>query len=110
MSALTVEPASAPVPGDWVRARGADDSAGIVLVLHGSGYLICPSRTHRGFASHLSQYSGMPAFAIDYQLALEHPFRQLRMTRSPRIVGCSPRDIIRRRFSSLATRPVGTSR
>jgi epsilon-lactone hydrolase len=57
-----------------VRASGADDGAGLVLVLHGSGYLICSSRTHRGFASHLSQYSGMPAFAIDYRLAPEHPF------------------------------------
>jgi acetyl esterase/lipase len=43
-------------------------------VLHGSGYLICSARTNRGFASHLSEYSGMPAFAIDYRLAPEHPF------------------------------------
>ena len=46
----------------------------MVLVLHGSGYLICSSRTHRGFASHLSEYSGMPTFAVDYRLAPEHPF------------------------------------
>ena len=46
----------------------------MVLVLHGSGYLICSARTHRGFASHLSEYSGMPTFAIDYRLAPEHPF------------------------------------
>jgi acetyl esterase/lipase len=57
-----------------VWAPQADDGVGAILVLHGSGYLICSSRTHRGFASHLSKYSGMPAFAIDYRLAPEHPF------------------------------------
>jgi epsilon-lactone hydrolase len=71
---VRVEPVRGPVPGEWVWAPGADANAGVVLVLHGSGYLICSSRTHRGFASHLSQYSGMPAFVIDYRLAPEHPF------------------------------------
>jgi epsilon-lactone hydrolase len=62
------------VRGEWVWAPEADDGVGAVLVLHGSGYLICSARTHRGFASHLSRYSGMPTFAIDYRLAPEHPF------------------------------------
>jgi epsilon-lactone hydrolase len=71
---VRVKRVSAPVRGEWVWAPEADDAAGVVLVLHGSGYLICSARTHRGFASHLSEYSGMPAFAIDYRLAPEHPF------------------------------------
>ena len=71
---VRVEPVSAPVPGEWVWAPQADDGFGAILVLHGSGYLICSSRTHRGFASHLSKYSGLPTFAIDYRLAPEHPF------------------------------------
>ena len=65
---------STQVRGEWVWAPQADDAAGVVLVLHGSGYLICSSRTHRGFASHLSEYSGMPTFTVDYRLAPEHPF------------------------------------
>jgi monoterpene epsilon-lactone hydrolase len=69
-----VEPGPAAVPGEWVWAPGAKAEVGVVLVLHGSGYVICSSRTHRGFASHLSKYSGMPTFAIDYRLAPEHPF------------------------------------
>lgn len=69
-----VEPAPVPVPGEWVWAPAAEDGSGVVLVLHGSGYLICSSRTHRGFASHLSQYSNMPAFVLDYRLAPDHPF------------------------------------
>jgi epsilon-lactone hydrolase len=71
---VRVKPASTPVRGEWVWAPQADDAAGVVLVLHGSGYLVCSSRTHRGFASHLSEYSGMPTFAVDYRLAPEHPF------------------------------------
>ena len=71
---IRVKPVSGPVRGEWVWAPEADDGVGAVLVLHGSGYLICSSRTHRGFASHLSRYSGMPTFAIDYRLAPEHPF------------------------------------
>ena len=57
---VRVKRVSAPVRGEWVRAPEADDAAGVVLVLHGSGYLICSARTHRGFASHLSENSGMP--------------------------------------------------
>jgi epsilon-lactone hydrolase len=69
-----IKPVAGPVSGEWVWAPEADDAAGVLLVLHGSGYLICSARTHRGFASHLSEYSGMPTFAIDYRLAPEHPF------------------------------------
>ena len=71
---VRVKRVSAQVRGEWVWAPQADDAAGVVLVLHGSGYLICSSRTHRGFASHLSEYSGMPTFTVDYRLAPEHPF------------------------------------
>jgi epsilon-lactone hydrolase len=71
---VRVERVSGPVRGEWVRPPEADDAAGVMLVLHGSGYLVCSARTHRGFASHLSEYSGIPAFTIDYRLAPEHPF------------------------------------
>jgi monoterpene epsilon-lactone hydrolase len=74
---VRIKQVSTPVRGEWARAPEAQkkaDAAGVVLVLHGSGYLICSSRTHRGFASHLSEYSGMPTFTVDYRLAPEHPF------------------------------------
>ena len=74
MAGTMVEPAAAPLRGEWVRAPGAQGSAGVVLVLHGSGYLVCSPRTHRGFASHLSQHSGMPALVISYPLAPERTF------------------------------------
>lgn len=69
-----VESVDAPLRGEWVRAPGARDDSGVVLVLHGSGYLICSPRTHRGFASYVSQYSGLPALVIGYPLAPENIF------------------------------------
>jgi acetyl esterase/lipase len=69
-----VEPVDAPLRGEWVRAPGVNDNAGVVLVLHGSGYLICSPRTHRGFASYLSRHSGLPALVVNYPLAPERTF------------------------------------
>ncbi len=74
VAGATVEPVEAPLEGEWVRAPAVRDSSGIVLVLHGSGYLICSPRTHRGFASYLSQFSGLPALVIGYPLAPERTF------------------------------------
>lgn len=69
-----VQPGPPGVPGEWVWPPGARRDVGVVLVLHGSGYLICSARTHRGFASRVAGHAGMPAFVIDYRLAPEHPF------------------------------------
>ncbi|ORW56415.1 esterase [Mycobacterium parmense] len=69
-----VRPGPPGIPGEWVWPPGVDGDVGVVLVLHGSGYLICSARTHRGFASRVAKYAGMPAFVIDYRLAPEHPF------------------------------------
>ncbi len=74
VTGTTVEPVAPPLRGEWVRAPGVRDRTGVVLVLHGSGYLICSPRTHRGFASYLSQSSGLPALVIGYPLAPEHTF------------------------------------
>ncbi|KIU16174.1 esterase [Mycolicibacterium llatzerense] len=70
----TVESVEPPLHGEWVRAPGVRDRAGVVLVLHGSGYVVCSPRTHRGFASCLSEFSGLPALVIGYPLAPEHTF------------------------------------
>jgi acetyl esterase/lipase len=61
-------------PGEWVRAPGVDEATGVVLLLHGIGYVGCSPRTHRGFASHISLDSGLPVFSARYRLAPEHPF------------------------------------
>ncbi|MGH3726194.1 MAG: alpha/beta hydrolase [Mycobacterium sp.] len=69
-----IESGPAEMAGEWVRAPGTDDAAGVVLLLHGSGYAFCSPRTHRGFASHISRHSGLPVFVPQYRLAPEHRF------------------------------------
>lgn len=70
----TVRRVDGPVRGEWVRAPAARESAGVVLLLHGSGYAICSPRTHRGFASYLSEYAGLPVFTARYRRAPESVF------------------------------------
>ncbi len=80
-----IERASAPAPkgtvvtpgpnGEWVRGPGvAANQEAAILYLHGSGYVVCSPRTHRDLVARLSRKAGVPAYAVDYRLAPEHPF------------------------------------
>jgi acetyl esterase/lipase len=70
---VMVTPADADgVPGEWVAAPNAD--VGVVLYLHGGGYVIGSPRTHREMASRISRASAARLLVIDYRLAPEHPF------------------------------------
>lgn len=57
------------VRGEWVRGPFAARNDGVILYVHGSGYAVCSSRTHRGLTSQISAGSGLPVFSIDYRLA-----------------------------------------
>lgn len=46
----------------------------ILYYLHGSGYLVCSARTHRGLVARLVRRSGIGAFSLDYRLGPEHQF------------------------------------
>ncbi|GAA4642442.1 hypothetical protein GCM10023197_06880 [Gordonia humi] len=46
----------------------------IVYYLHGSGYLVCSTRTHRGLVARLVRREGIGAFSLDYRLGPEHRF------------------------------------
>ncbi|MEV6430607.1 alpha/beta hydrolase [Nocardia sp. NPDC051463] len=65
---------SGPVRGEWVRAPGVDFGKRAIYYIHGSGYVLCSARTHRGLASRLSKKTGLPVFLTDYRLAPEHRF------------------------------------
>ncbi len=65
---------SGTVRGEWVRAPGVPQGDRAVYYVHGSGYVICSARTHRGLASRLSKATGLPVFVLDYRLAPEHRF------------------------------------
>ncbi|MGW4534964.1 alpha/beta hydrolase [Nocardia sp. NPDC004340] len=65
---------SGGVRGEWVRAAGVRHGDRAVYYLHGSGYVVCSAKTHRGLAARLSKATGLPVFVVDYRLAPEHPF------------------------------------
>ncbi|MEE4025560.1 alpha/beta hydrolase [Gordonia sp. PKS22-38] len=68
------------VRGEWVSAHGGPprpatpDDTRIIYYLHGSGYVVCSARTHRGLVARLSRRTGWSAFSLDYRLAPEHRF------------------------------------
>ncbi|GAB3501610.1 alpha/beta hydrolase [Amycolatopsis cihanbeyliensis] len=60
--------------GVWMRAAGASPAAGVVLYLHGGGFVFGSPRSHRALGYRLSRRTGMPVFLLDYRRAPEHPF------------------------------------
>ncbi|MGH3630233.1 MAG: alpha/beta hydrolase, partial [Sciscionella sp.] len=56
-----------PVLGEWVRGGGRQRPDAALLYLHGSGYVCCSARTHRGLVAQLSSATGIPAFALNYR-------------------------------------------
>lgn len=58
-----------PLSGDWIEPAGHPDSDSVLLYLHGSGYVACSPRTHRGLVSQLCSRARVPAFVPDYRLA-----------------------------------------
>ncbi|WAC57747.1 alpha/beta hydrolase [Gordonia sp. SL306] len=67
------------VRGEWVGAhagpaRPATAERTIIYYLHGSGYVVCSARTHRGLVARLSRRTGWSAFSLDYRLGPEYVF------------------------------------
>jgi acetyl esterase/lipase len=70
-----VEPvADGDVRGVWLHGRGADPVNGVVLYLHGGGFVFGSRRTHRHLAAAISVTTKRPVFLVDYRRAPEHPF------------------------------------
>lgn len=59
------------VPGQWVLPDGFDGDR-TILYLHGGGYVIGNSDSHRKMVGHLCQAATARAFVADYRLAPEH--------------------------------------
>ena len=60
------------VRGEWVRAGGS--GRGVVLYLHGGGYVAGSPITHRPITAALARLTARPVFSLDYRLAPEHSF------------------------------------
>lgn len=73
-SGVRVERSTAPaLPGEWITpARVTTD--GVILFMHGGGYLAGSPKTHRALTTWLAHRAGMRVFSLDYRLAPEHPF------------------------------------
>ncbi|MGL4305244.1 MAG: alpha/beta hydrolase [Mycobacteriaceae bacterium] len=62
------------VPTLMLTPHGAEAGGGVILYLHGGGYVFGSPKSHRGLVSALARYAGIPAAVIDYRLAPENPF------------------------------------
>jgi acetyl esterase/lipase len=70
---LQVTPVSeAGVRGEWVVPKNHAD--GVVLFLHGGGFVSCSPAAHRPITAALARLTGVRVFALDYRLAPEHRF------------------------------------
>ena len=63
----------AGVDCETVLAAGLVPGDGLLLLLHGGGYVSGCAITHRKLAAQLSAAAGMPVLVPDYRLAPEHP-------------------------------------
>ena len=63
----------AGVSGEWVTAKADRVDKGVLLYLHGGGFIGCSPRTHRPITVALA-LQGWRVFVPDYRLAPEHPF------------------------------------
>ncbi|MFC4255051.1 alpha/beta hydrolase fold domain-containing protein [Altererythrobacter xixiisoli] len=61
------------VPALECRADGTSDD-GVLLYLHGGGYVAGSARGYRGLPAALGRAAGIRAIALDYRLAPEAPF------------------------------------
>ena len=60
--------------GTWITAPSASADNGVVLYLHGGGFVFGSTRSHHGMVRRLSAASGMPVVLVRYRLAPEHQF------------------------------------
>jgi len=61
------------VAAEWVYVPSASEEK-VIIYLHGGGYMIGSTRTHRVPMSYLSQASGARVLVLNFRLAPEHPF------------------------------------
>ena len=61
------------IKGEWVRPTAPRPGV-VILYIHGSGYTLCSTRTHRPLVSRLAKESRVAVFSTAYRLAPEHPF------------------------------------
>lgn len=61
------------VKGEWVRPVTPRPGM-VIFYLHGSGYNLCSTATHRPLVSRLAKATRCTVFSAEYRLAPKHPF------------------------------------
>jgi monoterpene epsilon-lactone hydrolase len=70
---IRIEPvADAATRGEWVLAQETQN--GVLLYVHGGGFVCCSAATHRPITGALAKLTGRRVFSLNYRLAPEHPF------------------------------------
>jgi monoterpene epsilon-lactone hydrolase len=60
------------IRGEWIAADRSE--RGVVLYVHGGGYVACSAATHRPITAGLARRAHRRILALDYRLAPEHRF------------------------------------
>lgn len=62
--------------GEWLlpRHRAPHDAGGVLLYLHGGGFVLGSPSSHRAIAARLARVTGLAVLSAHYRLAPEHPF------------------------------------
>jgi acetyl esterase/lipase len=60
------------VRGEWVAPQKFDE--GVILYLHGGGYVSCSAATHRPITAALARLARLRVFSLDYRVAPEHRY------------------------------------
>jgi len=60
------------IRGEWLEPRGP--LPGLILYVHGGGYVACSAVTHRPVTAALARMTQRKVFSLEYRLAPEHPF------------------------------------
>jgi acetyl esterase/lipase len=69
---VRVDAVSGRVGGEWITPPNAD--RGVIMYLHGGGYVACSPATDRPIAAGLARLTGRRVFSPEYRLAPEHRF------------------------------------
>src|SRR5512145_1724351 len=69
---VRIDSVSGRVGGEWITPPSGD--RGVIMYLHGGGYVACSPATDRPIAAGLARLAGRRVFSPEYRLAPEHRF------------------------------------
>jgi acetyl esterase len=71
---LVIEGAAGPLGARLYTPAGCESPCGMLVFLHGGGFVVCDLDTHDAPCRILCQHGELCVLSVDYRLAPEHPF------------------------------------